>query len=73
VLGVKPEIQRAALAQGAKLNKKGIEMLDISQAMLGEFIKTIAKEKPSTDVKFQAKLNDFQVDARALIEFLKMM
>ncbi|HHT9113662.1 MAG: hypothetical protein HZA47_11080 [Planctomycetes bacterium] len=71
-LGVKPEIQSAALAQGAKLNKKGIEMLGISQAMLGEFIKTIAKEEPSTDVKFQAKLKEFQVDVREILSDLEI-
>ena len=59
VLGVKKGIQDASLAQGQEMNRKGIEMLGISQSMLAEFSKTIPQDPP-TDAKVQVKLAEFQ-------------
>ena len=70
-LKVRPGVQSDAESAGERLNRRGIEMLTISQAMLASFGKGLGEE-PVPDPTLQTKLAEFRTEAREALADLEL-
>lgn len=72
VLKVRPGMQSDAESAGERLNRRGIDMLTVAQAMLASFSKGLGDDPAPDPTLLQAKLAEFQTEAREALADLEL-